>query len=424
MYGKKLALLSLALVAMAATVAHADTFRIEIDYMVDTSGDGHSHEPTTEEINAVIQMFACQGHILIIDLSDQIPHHQVLQMDPDQDWNIFDYSGVADSFGALKDEFYDHAGVAGWHYCIFGHQYEWISQGVRVISTSSGLAEILGDDLIVTLGSFIHNGVPGGSPFDRATTLAHEFGHNLGLRHCGNMECGDDTADDWVGPYPLNVASVMSYFYQLVGVRNNLICQGLAPDFIPFKDIDYSHGTMCSLDENALNEGLGTMLKSADWNCDGEIDPGFLVTDLNGGSREHWCGPDLISGTHTVLSDYDEWSAITDVTAISSPEELSNLEVSACISSTEIDRFRDKVACPQPVLATESCVSEEMRYVRADGSVGASGDCTDAYDSVSAAVTGAPDGTVIILEPLVWSAGGQVFRNKAIFISAQSAVLR
>jgi hypothetical protein len=408
-----------------ATSAGADTFRVEIDYMADNSVGGHSHEPTTAELNAVIQMFACQGHTLIIDLSDEIPHHDVLQMDPAQNWRIFAYSGVPDSYGALKNEFYDHAGVSGWHYCIFGHQYEWSNTaGVRFDSGSSGLAEISGDDLIVTLGTFLHAGVPGGSPFEKASTLAHEFGHNLGLMHCGDMNCYDEDDPDWVDQYPLNVASVMSYFYQMVGVRNNLVCQGLAPEFIPFKDIDYSHGSMCSLDEEALDEGLGTMMASADWNCDGGIDPGTLRADLNGGSRNHWCGPDLISGVRSVLSDLDEWGTIADMTKSLSPEKLTNLDVIVCISDQEMQRFTDKVVCPQPTLVTEPCVTAEMRYVRADGRSGARGDCSDAFDSISGALAGAPDGSVIILEPLVWNAGGQVFQNKAIFISAESAVLR
>lgn len=405
--------------------AQAETFRIEIDYMVDGSPGGHSHMPTNAELDAVIQMFACQGHTLIIDLSDPIPHHDVLQMDPATNWRIFDYDGVPDSYGALKSEFYDHAGVAGWHYCIFGHQYEWINDaGNRFDSGSSGLAEIFGDDLMVTLGTFVHDGVPGGSPFDRAATLAHEFGHNLGLMHCGDMNCYDEDEAAWVGPYPLNVASVMSYFYQLVGVRSNLVCQGLAPEFIPFKDIDFSHGTMCTLDEGALDEGLGTLMASADWNCDGAITGGTVATDLDGGSRQHWCGPPLPAGVHSVLSDFDEWGAIVDMTKSRSETELTNLDVSVCISDREVQMIRDKAACPQPVLTSESCVTAEMRYVRAEGSAGASGRCTDAYDSVTEAMTGAPPGSVIILEPLVWSAGAGVFRDGAILISAESAVIR
>ena len=381
MYRNIIILLNMALILTPALCARADTFRIEIDYMVEYGADAHSHMPTSQEVAAVVQMFACQGHTLIVEVSDEIPHYQVMRMDPDNPVNFFGYNGVPESYGALKDTYYDHAGVSGWHYCIFGHQYEFVDgEGVYFDSTSSGLAEVSGDDFTVTLGTRIFDGLPGGSPFERAATLAHEFGHNLGLRHCGDMNCRDEDDPDWTGPYPLNVASVMSYFYQLVGVRNNLVCQGLAPEFIPFKDIDYSHGTMCSLDENALDEGLGTMMAAADWNCDGEIDTGTLKTDLNGGSRDHWCGPGVLDGVHSVLSDFDEWGAITDMTKSLGPEELTDLEIVTCISDKELRRYTDKIVCPQATLSTEPCVSAEMRYVRADGRPGALGDCSDAYN--------------------------------------------
>jgi len=45
---------------------------------------------------------------------------------------------------------------------------------------------------------------------------------------------------------------------------------------------------------------------------------------LNGSSNEHWGGPDLINGTHSILSDYDEWGAIMDMTTISPPEPFRN----------------------------------------------------------------------------------------------------
>jgi hypothetical protein len=425
MYRNKFVLLGLALVLVLAADAQADTFRIEIDYMVEYGANAHSHMPTAQEVAAVVQMFACQGHNLILEVGDEIPHHNVLQMDPDQAWNFFAYSDVPDSYGALKNEFYDHAGVSGWHYCIFGHQYEWIDpKGVYYVSGSSGLAETPGDDLVVTLGDFTDSGLPTGTPFEKASTLAHEFGHNLGLMHCGDMNCTNSAADDMVGVHVLNVASVMSYYYQLTGVYTNLVCQGLAPEFIPFKDIDYSHGTMCSLDENALFEELGTMMAAADWNCDSGIDTGSLQADLNGGSSAHWCGPGALTGVHSVLSDFDEWSALTDVTKSMTSDMLTHRPLSSCVTSTEMRKVADKLACVQPTLSIENCVTAEMHYVRADGRTGASGDCTDAHNSVGEAVTSAAGGSVIILEPMVWDAGGEVFRNRTVFITTKSTVLR
>jgi hypothetical protein len=231
-------------IAVPATLAlapsthapRAATFRIEIDYMV----GAHSHMPQPAEIQAVQQMFACHGHTLIVDVSDALPHHTVLQLDPNNAQNFFNYSGVADSFKALKNQYYDHAGQASWHYCIFGHQYETTnSSGTYIVTGSSGLGEFLGDDFIVTLGAF-----PGaiGTPFDRASTLAHEFGHNLGLDHCIEGGC------DIIGPYGPNHPSIMSYAYQLRGVRTAMLCDGLIPMQAAylFKDMDYSNTARCA----------------------------------------------------------------------------------------------------------------------------------------------------------------------------------
>ncbi len=49
--------------------ARADTFNIEIDYMVDSGIGGHSHRPSNLEIDAVVKMFACQGLSLLKTLS-------------------------------------------------------------------------------------------------------------------------------------------------------------------------------------------------------------------------------------------------------------------------------------------------------------------------------------------------------------------
>src|SRR5256885_1463975 len=77
-----------------------------------------------------------------------------------------------------------------------------------------------------------------GTPFDRAATLAHEFGHNLGLPHGA------------VNAFQPNKPSIMSYFYQLSGVRSASLAAGLSTvQTSLFKELDYSDGTMCGLNE-------------------------------------------------------------------------------------------------------------------------------------------------------------------------------
>lgn len=411
----------LALLLCSAAV-RAETFRIELDYMVDGAPGGHSHQPSAQVLQAVVQMFACQGHTLIIDVSDAITHHDVLRLD-NVNWTFFDYDGPADSFGALKNEWYDHAGVAGWHYCIFAHQYEWVDDlGNLFPSGSSGLAELGGDDLTVTLGTFIHENEPVGSPFEQAATLAHEFGHNLGLTHCGSLDCGGDTTTpDYVGPFVPNLPSIMTYMYQLQGVRTNLICQGLSPEFIPFKDLDYSHGTMCSLDEHGLVEPWGTMLRGVDWNCNGVI-YGNHQENLSGGDESGWCA--AFWGPETVLDDFDEWANITDATKTRSAAQLKNLPVETCVTSDQMLKNADKVVCDRPTLSVESCLTGETRYLKSDGSPGGRGSCEDPLDGVWGAVAGAPDGTAVIIEPGVWNEGPVLIREKVFLQAPYSAVIR
>ena len=150
---------------LVTTDARADVFNIEIDYMVDGGIGGHSNRPNGVEIDAVVQMFACQGHTLNVVVVDAIPHNTQLRNDPDNCRNTFDYSGANGSFGRLKQDYFDHAGESGWHYCIFAH---FIEDGKCQVSGASGVAEIGGDDFIVSLGDFDGDI---GTPWDRAATV-------------------------------------------------------------------------------------------------------------------------------------------------------------------------------------------------------------------------------------------------------------
>ena len=70
--------------------------------------------------------------------------------------------------------------------------------------TASGSADVGGDDAIIASANI---GSPG--PIERvASTIMHELGHNLGLKHGG---------DDSVNQKP-HYLSVMNYTYQLAGI--------------------------------------------------------------------------------------------------------------------------------------------------------------------------------------------------------------
>lgn len=417
-------LLSLLLLAALARPAAAATFRIELDYMVDSSaGNAHSHMPNQAEIDAVVQMFACKGHTLIVEVSDALPHYNVLQLDPNDPNNFFGYDGTNDSFKALKDIYFDHAGDGGWHYVIFGHQYEWRSQNTDGTwnyfnSGSSGLGQQPGGNFVVTLGTFSGQI---GTPFDRASTLAHEFGHNLGLSHCGGGDCSQ------VGTNPPNLPSIMSYNYQLEGVRSGLLCNQLIPETAAylFKDLDYSGGRMCPLDENALDETLGTTFRAVDWDCSGAI-AGTVSQDLSTNGPT-WCSN---TGNTEVISDYNEWGNLVDTTT--SPELFARMtpQLTPCISSEEVfaTHAARRANCPNPTLVTEACVSPQTYWVKQSGSSVGTGSCNRAVNSVALGLSKATiANSAIILAPGTWtetSGGSLVIDKDVVFYAAKSAIIR
>jgi hypothetical protein len=109
-------------------------------------------------------------------------------------------------------------------------------------SSSSGCAEVGGDDAVVSLGSFTTTTVggishPRGTTDQQAGTFMHEFGHLLGFQHGG---------EDTVNNKP-NYRSVMSYTRQFAG----------SP--ITGRRLDYSRSEV-DLNEPTLNEcsGIGS----------------------------------------------------------------------------------------------------------------------------------------------------------------------
>ncbi|MEO7795237.1 MAG: hypothetical protein ABIV06_10725 [Thermoanaerobaculia bacterium] len=260
---------------------------VEYDWFSDALDcANHSHRPTAAAVAAVTAMFA-----------------NAPNLNPDGTTGIHfihDYgqggvftggNAVADADGVIAD------GVDGadflaikvpnfaanrngyFHYTLLPHRY-------NVSGTSSGQAELSGDDLIVSLQC-------GGSDANVSNTIAHELGHNLGLLHGGNNSCN----------YKPNYNSVLNYKYQFPGVDND--CTP-APNGV----LDYSRGVRIALNENSLNENLGTCGAGFpfDWNASGTI-TSPVVLDINPEYAPAGQAADC-GGTLSTLTDYNDWANV------------------------------------------------------------------------------------------------------------------
>jgi len=112
-----------------------------------------------------------------------------------------------------------------------------VSNGVP--RSNSGASDLLGGDVLVALGRWDDFT---GTEFMQASTLMHELGHNLALRH------GGTATEPNCKP---NYQSIMSYLFQVRGL--------LDPSGVPH--VNYSDRQLPSLNEGNLNEssGLGAL---------------------------------------------------------------------------------------------------------------------------------------------------------------------
>lgn len=177
-------------------------------------------------------------------------------------------------------------------YALFGNR--------RKGTTSGGIAERPGDDLIVTTGGWRSN-----SPAVENGTFMHELGHNLGLRHGGG---------DGHNCKP-NYLSVMSYYYQTNAVYAS-------------RPLDFSRRRLPDLDERALieREGIsgpstwqavafqapdgdlvvseGDASEPIDFDQNADIDVGTVSVQVSSGDKCRQNQP------RTVLESHDDWGAL------------------------------------------------------------------------------------------------------------------
>ena len=312
------------LFAMGARTGRRDIF-IEIDTM-DSIDLGII--PTTESLQMVVSAFAKRNINVVFDAGTIFsPSFSVNSFNLGQDKNIVPFekcikfdptfctSNVSDrrTIYDYKDEFMDLRRRSIFHYLLMAN-----TQNVDgSVGGAAGSAELNGNDIIISYGN-IFSSNPSTSDRNRlinqrAGTIMHELGHNLGLRHGGNEDLN----------YKPNYFSRMNYLYingldpdpssstaylrwrNSQGDKTPASCSLVASvcgdksQFI----LDFSDGTGADLDENALiesaNIGRGSNAGAyADWDLSGTLTAVPISKDLNG------------DGVKTILKDHNDWANI------------------------------------------------------------------------------------------------------------------
>lgn len=188
-----------------------------------------SHQPGKDVLKAVTKAFK-DAPVANPDGSTGISlHFKSLGAVPHDD----DLNEVWSEFDAIMNPLVSEAERRIYHRMLSGHGYGG--------GGSSGLSRgIPASDFIETLGLFPSNP---GTPAQRAGTIMHELGHNLGLRH-GGVDHEN---------YKPNHLSIMSYHNQL-----NWLLHKDGPK------LDYERFDLHDLDESALNEKIGLTREGGD----------------------------------------------------------------------------------------------------------------------------------------------------------------
>jgi len=285
---------------------------VELDYMHITGGE----TPEETALQNIKDVFQVQGYAVHFDVGNLFSNNGATvdatrfdlnggnQVTASTSLTLGKLTNFANLY-ELKTANMDIARKQIFHYVVMGG-----SQMGNGSCGSSGLGEVNGNDFIVTLGGCGFASASNSNINAQASTLMHELGHNLGLRH------GGDVNDN----YKPNYASIMNYLYSfksapIITVDNDLMyryeqvaqnggtCGAAVANHAWANNLttatfnlSYSPGGTASLNELNLDETVGLEgVIAIDFNCNGvATDVGF-ARDIN------------FNGTQEVLNDYNDW---------------------------------------------------------------------------------------------------------------------
>jgi hypothetical protein len=310
----------------------------------------HGHKPGDPLFRKLVDQFAAHGITLYIDpVHEALPHAEVITFSTPDEGTEGALAACAGADvvkgnigpGQLAVSFADVKNRPGsdfarepvrkdiYHYAVIGHANTCLTDATGVpgsckscpsdrstpagfpFATSTGTAELPGNDFIVSLGPTLNDGSQPTNPFLEGGVFMHELGHNLGLHHAG------DVAVPQSAP---NYLSVMNYRYTTTGITH-AATPGSTVSVETLRELNYSEHELQTLTEGSLDEqagvsplssgytgllrfftatggnnGIGSEAGPIDWTGDGLIELGPVVVDLN-----------QLNGPTETMKGYSDW---------------------------------------------------------------------------------------------------------------------
>jgi hypothetical protein len=299
--------------AMGARTGQRDVF-LELDAMESTDP---GILPRKEALDLVVAKFQAHRVYLHFDAGDRFPGaYDLGQRDATVRFSAcITFPLAANCSGdlyAYKAQYMEVRRRGVFHYVLFGS-----TQNPNGGDGSSGLADLVGPNLLVSLGGW-------GFRTDttanlnklvnsQASTLMHEFGHNLGLDHGGNEGLN----------YKPNYFSIMNYLYQLQGLSNP--ATATAGDRFAYHNygtptddclleagpcsapavfrMDFSDGAGADIAESQVSEtaGLGRRGNWVDFDDSKALNDGYALVLSPANARPK-------RDEYLLLKDYNDWA--------------------------------------------------------------------------------------------------------------------